>query len=173
MDRTGRYSALATVNHWITVILVIAMLTLGLAADEAPSETIEDYVIGIHVSLGFFAFLFIAWRVAFRLYEGFPAAVGGSKAERWGAYLVHRGLLVVLALQVLTGPLYLFTEDEPVDVFGWFSISLPLGSPEAIHELIEEIHVVLGAYVIPALLLLHIAGAIRHYLTTERVPADL
>ncbi len=46
----------------------------------------------------------------------------------------------------------------------WVSVSLPLESSEAIHELIEEIHVVLGVYVIPGLLLLHIAGAVRHYL---------
>lgn len=167
MDRMGRYSGLSTTNHWITVILVVSMLVLGLVASEAPNDTTEDYVIGIHISLGFFAFLFIVWRVAYRLYEGFPPAIAGTAPERWAAYLVHRSLLIVLTLQVLTGPLYLFTEGDAVNVFGWFSVSLPLESSEAIHELIEEIHVVLGVYVIPGLLLLHIAGAIRHYLARE------
>ena len=178
MDRTGRYSGLSATNHWITVVLVVAMLVLGLAASEAPNDTVEDYVIGIHISLGFFAFLFIVWRVAYRVYEGFPPAIAGTAPERWAAYLVHRGLLIVLTLQVLTGPLYLFTEGDAVNVFGWFSVSLPLESSEAIHELIEEIHVVLGVYVIPGLLLLHIGGAIRHYLSghdaveAQRVRAD-
>lgn len=178
MDRMGRYSGLSTTNHWITVILVVSMLVLGLVASEAPNDTVEDYVIGIHISLGFFAFLFIVWRVAYRLYEGFPPAIAGTALERWAAYLVHRSLLIVLTLQVLTGPLYLFTEGDAVNVFGWFSVSLPLESSEAIHELIEEIHVVLGVYVIPGLLLVHIAGAIRHYLSghdaeeAQRVRAD-
>ncbi|MDZ7768126.1 MAG: cytochrome b/b6 domain-containing protein [Woeseiaceae bacterium] len=134
---------------------------------RAPNDTVEDYVIGIHISLGFFAFLFIVWRVAYRLYEGFPAAIAGTAPERWAAYLVHRALLIILTLQVLTGPLYLFTEGDAVNVFGWFSVSLPLQSSEAIHELIEEIHVVLGVYVIPGLLLVHIGGAIRHYLAGD------
>lgn len=178
MDRMGRYSGLSATNHWITVILVVSMLVLGLAASEAPNDTTEDYVIGIHISLGFFAFLFIMWRVAYRLYEGFPPTIGGTAPERWAAYLVHRSLLIILMLQVLTGPLYLFTEGDAVNVFGWFSVSLPLEGSEAIHELMEEIHVVLGVYVIPGLLLLHIAGAIRHYLAgndameVQRVRAD-
>lgn len=146
------------------------MLVLGLAVKKAPTDDVEAYVLGAHISLGFFAFLFIVWRVAFRLYEGFPPTSGGTRLERWGAYLVHRLLLVVLILQVLTGPLYLFTEGESVDVFGWFSVSLPLGSPEALHELMEEIHEALGAYVIPTLLLLHVAGAIRHYLVADVSP---
>lgn len=172
MDGTGRYSGLSRANHWVTVLLVVAMLALGLTASEAPNETAEEYILGIHVSLGFFAFLFVVWRVAYRLYEGFPPAIAETKGERLAAYVVHRLLLVVLLLQVLTGPLYLFTEGEPVSVFGWFSVSLPLESSEAVHELMEEIHVVLGVYLIPALLLLHVAGAIRHYLagTAARVP---
>lgn len=179
MDRTGRYSGLSTANHWVTVLLVISMLVLGLAASEAPAENAEDYILGIHVSLGFFVFLFVVWRVAYRLYEGFPATVGETEPERWTAWLVHRLLLIVLILQVLTGPLYLFTEGEAVDVFGWFSVSLPLRSSEAVHELMEEIHVVLGVYVIPGLLFLHIAGAIRHYLAgdssaeAQKPPVDM
>lgn len=179
MDRAGRYSGLSTVNHWLTVLLVVSMLTLGVAAGQAPAEEVEEYVIGAHISLGFFALLFVVWRVGYRLYEGFPPALGGTMLERWGAYLVHRLLLVVLVLQVLTGPLYLFTEGESVNVFGWFSVSLPLRSPEAIHELMEEIHVILGLYVIPALLLFHIGGAVRHYLAGDQdaagqvTPADL
>lgn len=179
MDRTGRYSGLSAANHWVTVLLVVSMLVLGLAASEAPTDDTEDYIIGIHVSLGFFAFLFVLWRVAYRLYEGFPATVGETAPERWAAWLVHRLLLIVLILQVLTGPLYLFTEGEAVDVFGWFSVSLPLRSPEAVHELMEEIHVILGVYIIPGLLLLHIAGAIRHYLAgqvspgAQETPADM
>jgi len=143
---------------------------LGLAASEAPADDAEDYVIGIHISLGFFAFLFAVWRVGYRLYEGFPETAGLTAPERWAAYFVHRILLLVLVLQVLTGPLYLFTEGDAVNVFGWFSVSLPLESTEAVHELMEEIHKLLGTYLIPALLTLHIAGAIRHYLTGHSSP---
>lgn len=166
MNRSSRYSGVSTANHWITVILVVAMLLLGFLAAGAPDDTVEEFVMAVHVSLGFFVFLFVVWRVAFRLYEGFPdTTVGETAWERWTAYVVHRLLLIVLTLQVLTGPLYLFTEGEAVNVFGWFSVYLPLERLSGIHELMEVAHVVVGLYVIPALLLLHIAGAVRHYLS--------
>ena len=168
MERSDRYSGISTVNHWITVILVIAMLVLGIVAGEATSEAAEDYVIGVHISLGFFAFLFIAWRIGYRLYDGFQPALPGSAAERRIASVVHRSLLVILALQVITGPLYLFTEGESMNVFGWFSIHLPLESLAALHEPVEEIHEIIGAVVLPLLLILHIAGAIKHYLGKEQ-----
>jgi len=91
-------------------------------------------VLGIHVSLGFFVFLFVAWRVGFRLYEGFPANVGQNALERWSAYAIHRVILLLLALQVITGPMYLFTENECVNVFNWFSVCVPLESLSVIHE---------------------------------------
>lgn len=170
MNLSHRYSGLSAINHWIAVLFVIAMLVLGLVATEAPTDIAEDYILDVHISLGFFAFLFIFWRVAFRLYQGFPPPLEDSAMERWAAYLVHRLLLVVLTLQILTGPLYLFTEGEAVNVFGWFSVQLPLGSLEAIHEPMEDIHKIVGTYIIPLLLLFHIAGAIRYYFRRNAAP---
>jgi cytochrome b561 len=167
MDRSLRYSGVSTINHWITVLLVVAMLVLGLLADEAPSEDAEEYVLGAHISLGFFTLLFIVWRIAYRLYDGFQAPIADTATERWLAYIVQRALLFVLAIQVITGPLYLFTEGESLNVFGWFSIGLSLESFGAIHEPLEEVHEVVGVFVLPFLLSLHIAGAIKHYLTDE------
>ena len=83
-------------------------------------------------------------------------SIGSTTApERWLAWAVHRLLLVALVAQVITGPLYLFTEGEGVDVFGWFTVYLPLESLAVIHEPAELVHVVSGLYVIPALIALH------------------
>ncbi|MGM0412090.1 MAG: cytochrome b [Pseudomonadota bacterium] len=163
MSESDRYSAISTINHWVTALLVVVMLALGFAATGAPSEAVEDYVLGVHVSLGFFVLLFVVWRVLFRLYEGFPENIGKTSVERWTAYVVHRLILTLLVVQVATGPLYLFTEDACMDVFGWFSVCLPLGGLSVIHEPMEWLHVYIGIYVLPAVLLLHFAGAIVHY----------
>lgn len=163
MPNQHRYSAISTINHWVTALLVVVMLALGYAAAAAPSEIIKGYVLGIHISLGFFVFLFVTWRVIFRLYEGFPENVGENVLERWAAYVVHRAILLLLALIVITGPMYLFTENECINVFDWFSICVPLESLSVIHEPMEWLHVNTGLYLLPALLVLHFIGAIRHY----------
>ena len=175
MSEQARYSGIATINHWVTALLVVVMLALGYAAAAAPSEAVEKYVMGIHISLGFFVLLFVLWRVLFRWYEGFPEHVGSSAIEKWSAYVVVRAIIALLVIQVLTGPLYLFTENECMDVFGWFSVCIPLESLSIIHEPMEWLHVKLGLYVLPALLVLHFVGAVKYYLTTGQrdVPSDM
>lgn len=175
MTTRNRYSATSTINHWVSALLVVVMLVLGFAAAAAPSETIEGYVMGIHISLGFFVLLFVIWRVVFRLYEGFPENIGQTAIERWGAYAGHRAILILLVLQVATGPLYLFTENECINVFGWFSVCVPLESLSIIHEPMEWVHVNIGIYLLPALLVLHFVGAIRHFATNRKqeTPADM
>ena len=175
MSDQYRYSSISTINHWVTALLVVVMLALGLTAAAAPSEAVENYILGIHISLGFFVLIFIAWRVLFRLYEGFPQNIGKTAFERRAAYLTHRAILILLVVQVISGPLYLFTENECLTVFGWFSVCLPLESLSIIHEPMEWFHVSVGTYLLPALLVLHFVGAIRHYVKREQqeTPADL
>jgi len=175
MAERRRYSAISTINHWVTALLVVVMLALGFTAGAARSETVEDYVLSVHIAAGFFVLLFVIWRVLFRLYEGFPRNVGRTALERWLAYFVHRAILTLLAVQVATGPLYLFTENECMDVFGGFSVCVPLESLSMLHEPMEWAHVIIGIYVIPVLLILHFIGAIRHYATSEQqeTPADM
>jgi len=113
--------------------------------------------------------------VTFRLYVGFPENIEKSRLERWTAYIVHRAILLLLVLMVLTGPMYLFTENECVNVFGWFSVCIPLESLSFLHELMEWLHINIGIYLLPALLVLHFMGAIRHYATSgkRQMPTDL
>ena len=65
------YSGLSILNHWIRALLVAAMLTLGLTARSAPDPA-KDYIMSIHIALGFFVLLFVVWRTVVRLHEGFP-----------------------------------------------------------------------------------------------------
>lgn len=171
--RNTSYSGLSVLNHWLTALLVVAMLALGLAAGEAP-DAAEDYIMELHIALGFFLLLFVLWRVGFRIYEGFPEHAEAGALERVGAWWMHRLLLVVLVLLVLTGPLYLFTEGEGMNVFGWFTFHLPLERLEFIHEPAEEIHKFLGEFGLPALLILHFLAAAGHYLGRQwKRAADL
>jgi len=174
MANQSGYSGMSVINHWVTALLVTAMLVLGWTAAAAPGEDSEHYIMSAHIGLGFFVLLFVIWRTAFRLVEGFPPNSGQTQLERWVAYIVHRLLLALLVIQVLTGPLYLFTEGEAMSVFGWFSIALPLESLSVLHEPSEWLHVVIGIYVFPALLAVHFMGALRHFLgRNQTTPADL
>jgi len=173
MRNTEGYSAISVINHWITALLVVAMLVLGLMAADAPKEA-KGYIMSVHVSLGFFVFWFVLWRVGYRLYQGFPPTQGESRWQRLLAWWVHRLVFWLLLAQVITGPLYIFTENEGINVFGWFTVAIPLESLGFLHGPAETLHVINGLYVLPALLLVHIIGA-AHYFATRRstTPAEL
>ncbi|MHA7833098.1 MAG: cytochrome b [Algiphilus sp.] len=165
---TPRYSGISTINHWLTLILVTAMLVLGLIATIAPNDDAESFVMWMHVSIGFFVFFFVFWRVFWRLREGFIAPETERPWESRLAYWVHRLTLVALVLLVVTGPLYIFTAGFPINVFGWFEVGLPLESLSFLHEPAGSIHELTGLYLLPALLALHILGAFKHYLARGR-----
>jgi len=161
------YSGLSTLNHWITALLVTVMWVLGLAAGEAP-DAAEDYIMSIHIALGFFVLLFVLWRIGLRLYEGFPAPAAPSALERSAATWMHRLLLVVLLVLVLTGPMYLFTESEGMNVFGWFTFYIPMPLGHDVHEAIEEVHKFCGEYLLPILVGVHLLAAAKHWLIDRR-----
>ncbi|MDT8408418.1 MAG: cytochrome b/b6 domain-containing protein [Wenzhouxiangellaceae bacterium] len=167
MNDNARYSGLSTLNHWITAMLVVAMWVLGLAAGEAP-DAAEDYIIWIHIALGFFVLLFVLWRIGFRLLEGFPEPGAATALERTAATWMHKLLLLVLLVQVLTGPLYLFTEGEGMDVFGWFTFYIPVPASDYVHEAIEEIHKFSGEYLLPILVGVHLLAAAKHWLVDRK-----
>ena len=164
METNSRYSGLSVLNHWIAAIGVFVMLTLGLVAGEADSDRVEHAIMEVHIALGFFVLLFVLWRVAWRVYEGFRPDPEADALERYVGGWVHRLLLIALLTMVLTGPLYLFTEGEGMDVFGWFTFYLPLGGLTFLHEPAEQVHKFTGEYLLPALIAVHFVGALRHYL---------
>jgi len=167
LDQSGRYSGISRLNHWLTALAVVAMWTLGLAAGEAP-DAAEDYIIGIHIALGFFVLLFALWRIGWRLREGFQQPSADSRIERLAAGAMHRLLLLVLLVMVVTGPMYLFTEGEGMHVFGWFTFYIPMPLGHDVHEGIETVHKFCGEYLLPMLVGLHILAAARHWLSPRR-----
>ncbi|WP_181918916.1 cytochrome b [Wenzhouxiangella sediminis] len=173
MSESARYSGISTLNHWITAILAFVMWTLGLAGGSAP-EAAEGYIMSIHIGLGFFVLLFVLWRIGFRLYEGFPEPAAANRFESMAASLVHRLMLLVLLAMVLTGPLYLFTEGEGMNVFGWFTFYIPAPLGEGVHEAAETVHKFSGQYLLPILVGLHILAAAKHWLfDREASPREL
>jgi len=161
------YSGISALNHWLTALVVVAMWTLGLAAGEAP-DAAEDYIMSIHIGLGFFVLCFVLWRTGWRLSRGFAPIDTGSRVERIAAGTMHRLLLAVLVLLVLTGPMYLFTEGEGMDVFGWFTFYIPMPFGHTVHEAVEAVHKFCGEYLLPALVGLHLLAAARHWLLDRR-----
>jgi cytochrome b561 len=172
LERGERYSRGAIAFHWIIAALVLFNLWLGIFHDALPREW---KVMPVHKSVGVTILVLSIGRLAWRLTHrppGFPEATPGwEKALAKGVHGVFYALLFVLPF---TGWIFSSNPERlrPVSWFGLFELpSLPVtaGFAEAAHET----HELLGL-TMAALVLLHIAAAVRHhFLLRDKVLARM
>ncbi|MDP1554508.1 MAG: cytochrome b [Hyphomonas sp.] len=161
-SQTGTYGAVSRANHWIVSLAVFGMLAVGfyLANVELPRET-RGPIMNLHKATGTLLLFVIAWRVIWRLRQGFPAPVPGVAAwEITASRLVHWGLLACTVLMPLSGASRSLLGGRPIDIYGLFAIP-PVGKVEGFSDIAGLVHTV-TAYTLAILIVLHIAAALKH-----------
>jgi len=172
MLQTARYTRLAMLFHWLVAVLIAINVALVLTVDYLPKD-FECPVINTHKSIGLtvlgLAILRVLWRFA-----NPPPAYPPSYApwERKLAHWAHIALYGLIFLMPLTG----WTHDSawkggpshPFNLFGIipffripFIANLDPATKEQVHSIFGQIHGSL-AYVLYAIVALHIAGALKH-----------
>lgn len=157
------YDVVSRINHWIMALAMIGMLSVGLfvANVEIPKET-RGFLIGIHKAAGVLVLLYGAWRVAWRLGQGFPRPA--SVVPAWqarAAKLSHYGLLAGILLMPLTGLVGSLFRDRSVNFFNLFTIP-PFGEIKILAAIGSNLHWIVG-YLLVAMVVLHIAAALKHH----------
>lgn len=169
-DDANRYGRLSRLAHWGGALLVLALLALGLVFEDLPRGPERAAVKLWHVSLGTLAALPLLARVAWRLWaarRGGPAPLSPPGVMRLAERGTHGLLLLTLTVLVLTGPLSVWFEGDPLPVMGWFSVPSPFAEQRSLHRLLEQVHG-LCANLMIGLLVLHVLGALRHGLRSLR-----
>lgn len=151
--------------HWLIAIAILAMIPLGIAAEEMAKGPARNFVFNSHKALGLLILVLATWRLGVRLSAGFPRAVGRySLAERILAHAVHGLLLAVTVLAPLTGIGRIIGKGQALEVFGLTLLPAGPGNPFAL-ALARSFHsgpvLVLGLGVLIAL---HVLGALKHHI---------
>lgn len=159
-----RYTTAAIVLHWGQAILVLWLLWLGWTMIDLPKGAERSAAYSLHKSLGLAALLLIAVRLAWRHRHPAPPPL----AEGWEArlaHVVHVGLYLFLVVAPLAG--YLTSSFTPYAV-KFFGIELPrIGWPdETLNGVFKGIHVA-AVWAGAGLILLHVAGAVKHALLRD------
>ena len=166
------YTVVAILLHWISALGVLALIGMGLVmthAGLAPMRQFQLYQ--WHKSVGITVLALTALRLAWRLTHRPPPHPAGMPApERAAASAAH-------------GLLYLLLVGLPLT--GWAVVSLsPFNIPTVLYGLLPWPHLPLaalvanqataegalklvhayGAWLLTALLVLHVAAALRHHL---------
>ncbi|MDR3498031.1 MAG: cytochrome b [Parvibaculum sp.] len=154
------YSGVAKAFHWIIVVLIAAMLYGAWTIDSVPKPD-RLAVMQKHAGIGIIILILMASRLAWRLRHPAPALPSGM--PRWqeiASKATHHGLYFLVILQPLLGLALTTTSKFNLKPFGLFG--LQIAQNDTIHHTAEVLHG-LNAYLIAALIVLHIGAALYHH----------
>lgn len=158
-----RYSTMAIVLHWALAILLLFQLGLGWRMEDLPKGMAEFTAFQLHKSVGISILVLSFARLGIRWVFPRPAPVPGPAPAMFLARAVHALLYVVMIGGPLTGWILVSTSKIKLQtmLFGLVPWPhLPLG--RGWHEPTEALHKLI-AWLLAALFVLHVAGALRHH----------
>ncbi len=161
-----RYPITARWFHWITVVLLIVLATVGIwgTSFEPKDAALKDLLSDIHASTGVALFVIVALRVLHRLAN--PPAPLPSRLPRMvrlAARTNHALLYALLLVQPAVGFLDIDAWGFPVAWAGLVPLPSPVGHAEAIAPFLSKTHE-WGAIVLAVLIAAHVGGVAYHAL---------
>jgi cytochrome b561 len=171
MIETDRYALAQRLLHWLIVILVLGVLgvglTLGFLGFDGVKETfggeVTNALYAYHKTFGVMILALTILRLALRLSLGAPPyrpPLAGF--EHVASRAVHGLFYAALLAMPVIGWLATAAGGYPVQFFGWTLPGL-IGKDKALSETLFTVHGLVGGAIL-GLIVLHVAGALRHWL---------
>ncbi|WP_164661232.1 cytochrome b/b6 domain-containing protein [Tropicibacter sp. Alg240-R139] len=171
------YGGVAKTFHWLTALLILTALPLGMLADNLAEAVIDPSIpstdtevaraalfFSLHKTVGVTVFFVALLRILWALTQPKPGLLNADhKAEALAAETVHWLLYGSLVFVPLTGWIHHAATTGFAPIWWPFSQNLPFVPKDAaVAEFFAGLHWVLQ-WVLIAALALHIAGAVKHH----------
>jgi cytochrome b561 len=160
----ARYSAVSIVLHWTIAVLVFIQIWIGGWFEGLDDGPRKGEAFALHLSMGVTIVVLSLARLIWRLLH--PAPPLPANYPKWTRILArgtHVLLYVFLIGMPLSGWATASTSGNPLpDVWGAIPWPRLPVSGEAAHDLFETVHVDVLLKGFWVLIVLHIAGALKH-----------
>ncbi|CAH1651772.1 MULTISPECIES: cytochrome b [unclassified Chelatococcus] len=162
----ARWSLQGRVLHWVMAALLVGLVALGLTMTRLHADLGTTFALyQAHKSYGLVALVLVVWRIVWRLRTSPPPPQAMRRAEWRMSRLVHVLFYGAMAALPLTG--WLMASASPLRLptrpFGLFTMPDLVAPDAGLFMVLRSIHMAL-AYGLVALLVLHVAGALKHRL---------
>jgi len=162
MPGADGYAPAARLLHWLSALLVLGLIGLGLWMVGLPLGLAKLYAYAWHKWIGLTVLVLTVLRLAWRAWRPPPALPGTVTAwERAVAPWSHGLLLVLLVALPLSGWLMSSAGGVKVIWFGFLEIPDLVARDLALFERLRTLHHWL-AWTLMALLALHLGAVVRH-----------
>jgi cytochrome b561 len=159
------YGWLSIALHWTAAIAIILMLVTGFRADmaaDAGDRATRAAVMAWHIGLGASLFLILLLRVVSSYLQPRPAAPEQAPPLKFLSTATHQILLLGILIQIISGPLAIWSGGRAINVFDVISIPSPFAERnQGIHEIAELLHAI-GRWALVLFIGLHVLGALKH-----------
>ncbi len=157
-----RYGLVSRLFHWITVVLVLVMIPVGLTMIQEIPRPVQDRLFILHKGLGPVVLVVVLLRLAWRLAHPAPPLPAEMPAlQRRAAGAVHAGLYALLIVMATSGYVRVTTGGFPIEALNALGIPPLFAKNEAVAEVAERIHATAAAGLI-VLIALHVGAAAWH-----------
>lgn len=168
-NTSSHYGSVTKTFHWITALLILALIPLGIIANDLPYDTSEAltrkaFLFSLHKTLGVTVFFVALARIAWALSQPKPALLNSEKkAESFLAELVHWLLYGSLVIVPLSGWVHHAATEGFAPIWWPLGQNLPfIPKSEGLADLSAGLHIVFER-VLAGSIILHFVGAMKHH----------
>lgn len=152
------YTGLAQALHWASALLLIGMIGAGLTMTRIGEGPAQEGLYNAHVAAGLLVLALTAVRVVALIVRRWPAPPDGLSPLNRAAYLATHTLLYVLLVALLASGVGMLLASGVAPVPGGIAPGDVADSAARVaHSALSK--------VFGALLVVHVAGVVRHQLT--------
>ncbi len=161
-----RFGIVAKFFHWTIALLVIAQFylawwTIYMLPEHSP--TAAFYIGVLHKPFGILILVLVVLGILWRMNNSHPAYPYGMPLwEQLGALIVQNLLYLCLIVMAISGVISSDAAGHPLNFFGLCQFPTFMEPNKEIDELFFNIHQY-AAYFLAALVVIHIAAAIKHH----------
>ena len=157
-----RYDRGAIALHWITALLIVANVTLGLSMVGLPISPRKLHWYLWHKTIGVSVFLLTSVRLGWRALHPPPPQVPMPHWQRRASALSHAALYLLLFLIPISG--YLYSSATGVQVVWLGLVALPNLVPKdkALGDALRIVHISLNSLLVTTVVV-HVAAALKHH----------
>jgi cytochrome b561 len=157
------YTTTARALHWITAILVLVQIVLGIIIANKLIEPWQDPLYNLHKSNGAVLIPIILFRIFYRWGHPAPALPADIPTiQQFAAYTTHYLLYALVVVQVFLGWIGTAAYPAPVPIYGLFNLPSPWPENRALSEQLLSVHKVVGI-AIAVVAAMHIGAALYHH----------
>lgn len=170
-NTTASWGSVSRAFHWVLGAAIIGMLAYGWWMNHFPARADRFFYRSIHADIGYLVLLLTVLRLVWRGVNPTPELPADLPAwQRITARVSHTALYLVTILVAMLGWAHSGARTPDYSsFFGLFHVPQITSPDKAAAGLYEDRHI-LAAYVLLALVVLHVAAAaFHHFVRRDRV----